>query len=507
MKNILLLIILIPISFNIEILDFDINSKIKSLFDKLNTEIPDFIINIGKKMHDFGEKTYETQQEILINLNNTIKNVIDEIKEKKDNLKDSIKEFIEKSMEMAGLLTHRDCGKSEYIPFYKCRNEKKYIFAQIVGTIKEEFQCSTIIDMITTNLISKDLSYNLKTVLFFIFSMTSNPDSLSKGSTQILFDIENCLREKFDNFWPIVEKFIKIKELYKKVKKDSLYIMMDILSNLVKLIRQDEADGYLSSIHGLIVDEMAQKLQKNIITFSKRFNEFGTNFYNITASLALNVTINPGGLEKSADAELSVMNIEHKGIKVILHSNYLLRLTGAYSLQTIVFESPLVSLRGKREKKEKDLFANIFVGITLYDKNQKEIIDVDMNIKDLRPQIFFKKKLFKAMKTCLFYDENDKELESEGVTTDDNFISKGEKYIRCIPKHLSQFTIGVSEVSFFNIEKYIIIAIICSFVLICLIIGYIYFRKKINNRVSNIDIEKKQNNKKNYINLDEEVKQ
>ena len=76
MKNFILLMIVIPISFNIEILDFDINSKIKSLFDKLNTEIPDFIINIGKKMHDFGEKTYETQQEILINLNNTIKNVI-----------------------------------------------------------------------------------------------------------------------------------------------------------------------------------------------------------------------------------------------------------------------------------------------------------------------------------------------------------------------------------------------------------------------------------------------
>ena len=108
------------------------------------------------------------------------------------------------------------------------------------------------------------------------------------------------------------------------------------------------------------------------------------------------------------------------------------------------------------------------------------------------------------MKTCLFYNEEDQILEKEWVLTDNNYILDGEKYIRCIPKHLSIFTIGVSEIYFYNYKKIIIISIICLIVSMCLIIIYIYFRKKTNNKLSNIDIEKKQNNKKNYIGLEEE---
>lgn len=112
----------------------------------------------------------------------------------------------------------------------------------------------------------------------------------------------------------------------------------------MNVIHQEESYGFLSEINGIISDDMVKKLQKNIFSFTKRFNEFGTNFYNITGSLAFNVTINPGGLGLSTDTEVFVSNINNKGIKVILQSNYLLRLKGAYSIQTIVFESPFVSL-------------------------------------------------------------------------------------------------------------------------------------------------------------------
>lgn len=47
--------------------------------------------------------------------------------------------------------------------------------------------------MVTTNLISRDLVYNLKSVLFFVYSITNNPDSIIKGSAQILYDTTNCL--------------------------------------------------------------------------------------------------------------------------------------------------------------------------------------------------------------------------------------------------------------------------------------------------------------------------
>ena len=502
MKKFLILIIIIPICFNIELADLDINSKLDSLLNILKTTIPDFITNIREQLSDFGEMAYETQQKLLKSLNNTVKDIIGEIKEGKDNINKNIKEFIEKVTEIAGLLTYRDCGIFDYIPFYECRNSKKYIFTPILETIKEEFQCSKIIDMITTNLISKDLVYNLKSVLFFVYSITNNPDSIIKGSTQILYDTANCLQEKFDVYWPKIEDFLNIKKVSKEIKKDALYIIIYSLSNLVNVIRQEESDGFLSEINGIISDDMAKKLQKSIFAFTKRFNEFGTNFYNITGSLTFNVTINPGGLGLSTDTEVFVSNINNKGIKIILHSNYLLRLKGAYSIQTIVFESPLVSLRAKRE--EEDGVAKVFVGITLYDKDGNEILVSDLNLEDFRPQILYKKNLYNAMKTCLFYNEEDQILEKEWVLTDNNYILDGEKYIRCIPKHLSIFTIGVSEIYFYNYKKIIIISIICLIVSMCLIIIYIYFRKKTNNKLSNIDIEKKQNNKKNYIGLEEE---
>ena len=59
----------------------------------------------------------------------------------------------------------------------------------MLGTIKDEFQCSKIIEIITTNLISKDLVNNLKSILFFIETLSSNPYAFIEGSAQILSDV------------------------------------------------------------------------------------------------------------------------------------------------------------------------------------------------------------------------------------------------------------------------------------------------------------------------------
>lgn len=80
MKYFLILIILIPIGFNIELPDLDINSKLDSLLNILKTTIPDFITNINEQLSDFGEMAYETQQRLLKSLNNTLKDIIGEIK-------------------------------------------------------------------------------------------------------------------------------------------------------------------------------------------------------------------------------------------------------------------------------------------------------------------------------------------------------------------------------------------------------------------------------------------
>ena len=504
MKKLFIFLIIIPLFLNYKFPDLNIDLSLNSLLNKLKTNIPEFIIDIRDKLEEFKEMTFETQQEVLKHLNSTMKGIIKEIKEKKENINEKLKEFIQKGTKIANFLTGRDCGVLDYIPFYECSDIKKYLLKNILGLVREELQCSKIIDMITTNLISNDLVYNLKSMLFFIESLSSNPDAFIEGSAQILFDVINCFQENFDIYWPKIEKFLKIDEISSEVKKDSLFILIYSISNLVQLVRQEEQDGILTKLNGLIYNDIAKKLQKSIFNFAKSFNEFGTSFYNISSSLSLNVTINPGSLGLSTDSKLFISNNNDKGIKIILHSNYLLRMKGAYSIQTIVFDSPLVSLRGKREVENN--VSNIFVGITLYDKNGSEIFVSDINIDDFRPQILFEKKLYKAMKTCLFYNEEDDKLESSGIKTENNYILDGKSYIRCIPRHLTSFTIGTSEFTFYNIKKVIYITVIIIIFIAALIIGYICIRKKTNNNIKSIDIEKKVINKKNYFGLDEEEK-
>ena len=114
---------------------------------------------------------------------------------------------------------------------------------------------------------------------------------------------------------------------------------------------------------------LSKNCKKSIFSFTKIFNEFGTDFYNISAALSLNVTINPGSFGLSTDSQIIIPNDNNKGIKVILHNNYLLRMKGAYAMQTIIFDSPLVSVRAKREVENE--VANYFVGIIYMIKMDK----------------------------------------------------------------------------------------------------------------------------------------
>ena len=162
----------------------------------------------------------------------------------------------------------------------------------------------------------------------------------------------------------------------------------------------------------------------------------------------------------------------------------------AYSVQAVVFESPLVSLRVKRKAKEGT--ANTFVGITLYDKEGNEIYISDIKLENLRPVILFKKKLFKAMKTCLYYNEEKDIMESEGIET--QFVEfEGEEYIKCIPKHLSSFTIGSYDDEEIYKEKNGSINEVIFFILkVCLVviilgIGFYFYRCFRRKRIETIN--------------------
>ena len=312
-------------------------------------------------------------------------------------------------------------------------------------------------------------------------SITSNPDSLSKGKSILIYDTMDCLQEKFDKLLSIVLKKLKnISDTYIfSFKLDVLKLLIESTSNLVNVIHFEELEGFIKKASKktyLISSENAIKIQEYLFKFFKKLNDFGNRFYNFGPKIALNVTINPGNLEVNLDGEIAILDLDDRGIKVHLHSNFLFRTTGAYSLQTVVFDSPLVSIRGKRIKERGT--SNTFIGITLYDKNGNEIFVKDINIDIFKPIIYFKKKLFKSMTTCLHYNDKSKSMEDTGIRSEIQNLD-GEEYIKCIPHHLNIFTIGSYEKAeiidssqnifdkIINLSKIVIICIIFFLLIIC----------------------------------------
>ena len=428
----------IPWKFNFN----DIVNTLDNFADKLKTTSSLYFSEIQQKLNDFKTYTEEKKDEIIKDTKNELDEIYKNYKKEKNKY---VKAFIEKSTELSNLLSYKICDITKIDTYENCRNDKKKVFTKILDKLKEEFQCSQIFNFITTDLLSNDYENNLKNILFLLSSITFNYDSLEKGKSYIIYDLTNCLQEKYEKFMPIVLKKLEVQsqDYVYSFKIDINNLLIKCISNLVNIIHFEEIDGYITKINkktGLISSEKAIKIQQNIFKALTKLNEFGKKFYNISNNLYLNVDINPGNLDANADLEMQIFDFKDKGIKIKLHSNFLLRLTGAHYIQTVVFDSPLVSIRGGTRINLGGT-SNIFVGITLYDENGKEIIVKDINIDKFRPIIYYKKQLFNSMTNCLFFNEVENTIENTGIKTEAMFYN-GEEYIKCIPNHLTTFTIG-----------------------------------------------------------------
>ena len=186
--------------------------------------------------------------------------------------------------------------------------------------------------------------------------------------------------------------------------------------------------------------------------------------------------------QKELDINQEIVSyFPEKGISIEYRADYFFKeYANVESIQTVVFDSPLVSVRGKKETEGGT--ANTFVGITLYDKEGKEIVKKDLNIEKLRPKIYYKEKLFKAMKHCLYYNEKDDKIENSGIDTETIKI-KGEDFIKCVPNHLTAFTIGsyksasISDSSS-NVGTIILVIFLCLIVIALVVGGYLFWKKR-----------------------------
>ena len=443
MKNLFLILIFIPlfVSIKFPITDWEWNWNLDWFNDfvsNLKTGVPEFFTKLNDKVKDFIKKT-EKEKDIIIQ--EFRDKALAELNKTAQTSEKMVKDLIEYTTTASKYISYKICNATNMTSYEECRNNKKAVFKQLVKIVQDEFQCSQIIGIITDHILKENLEDSIKYVLFLINSITNNPDAIERGKAQVIYEMMYCLESKIEENWPEIKAKLKNQDKIIEFKQDITNILVQSMENLVSIIHFEELDGYIEKADektGLIPNEYAKSIQQHLFKVLQKLNEFGTNFYNLSATLSVNVTARPENRELDITQKL-VTDFKEKGIKIELFSDFLFQEYNAYSIQTVVFDSPLVSIRGKRETEGGT--SNTFVGITIYGKDGKEYKIDDINISKYRPIIYYKKKLFNAMTTCLFYNEKDDKIENSGVETE-TVKFDGEEYINCIPKHLTTFTIG-----------------------------------------------------------------
>ena len=188
-----------------------------------------------------------------------------------------------------------------------------------------------------------------------------------------------------------------------------------------------------------------------------------------------------------ADAEIKATFVPDKDIVILTHSNLLFDKDNAYALQTLVFESPIVSVKTTAEVEGSIDALSTFISITLYDKNGKEIT-IDKIKEALRPQILYLKEKYEHLNACFYYDENKNDLLNKGISTIEKVTFMGKEYFKCVSSHLTSFTAGTTSKDMSesgsnksNTKLVLIILSIIVILAIIAIVAFIFIKKKNSN--------------------------
>ena len=445
----------------------------------LKTGVPDFLNKLNENLKSFSKYSEKDKDQYIQDFKNKALEELNKTIHSSDKI---LKDFIEHTTAVAKYMSYKICNATNMASYEECRNNKKAVFRELVQFVQDEFQCSQIIGIITDHILKDNIEDSIKYVLFLINAITNNPDAIEKGKAKAIYEIMYCLETKLEENWPQIQEKLKNQDKVIEFKQDITNILIQSMENLVSVIHFEELDGYIEKADektGLIPNRYAKSIHQHLFHMLQKLNEYGTSFYNLSATLAVNVTSRPKDGKLDISKEF-VSDFKEKGIKIVLHSDYFFDVyTDAYSIQSVVFDSPLVSIRGRKEKEGGT--SNTFVGITLYGKDGKEYKVDDINISKLRPIIYYKKRLFNAMTTCLFYNEKKDTIENTGVETE-TVKFDGEEYIKCIPKHLTTFTIGSYKSANVSNKSSAGTVVLVIFLILLFIgagvAGYIYYRKR-----------------------------
>ena len=485
-----------------------LKENLVSVVDLMKTEIPEKIKKIEETVEQYAATAKKIKEDFLNNLLKDFTNIMNKSER-------TVKEIVEKIAEILKYLSYTDCSiyangetneenqtiKGEI--YVQCRLKKQEIIEKIYNLIKDKLQCANFLPFITTNKISENLEENVKYILLLVNELSNNPESFKDKTSEFLIQLVDCLIDNFDNYWKEVEAYLKttgkyLDESIKAIKRDLEIIILQTLENLAKVIDFDQIDGYIDKITktGLIVYDKAKEIQKKILEFSKRLIDYGSANYTFSGSMIANIETKEG-ISASAETESKATFIQDKDIVILTHSNFLLNSKGVSALQTLVFESPIVSVKAAAGAEGNSEAVNTFVSITLYDSTGKEISINDIK-EAFRPQILYLKEKYNNLKACYYYDESKNDLVTNGISVVEKVEYLGKEYFKCVSSHLSSFTAGtyVSNNNKNNGNNTVMIVLIIVGIIALLIIAifvYIMIRRKSSNGIDvNKEFEKKE---------------
>ena len=368
-------------------------------------------------------------------------------------------------------MVKKECTNSEN--YEECRKDKKTIFEDLFKEIKDYFSCNNILDNIKNFDDSSSFTENVKSILALISSTTDNSDSLNKDNSQFLYNLSYCVLDKFDEIWDYTNKEIKdlTPEESLNVKKDIIQLMVKSISNLVEIIKYDEADGFLEDqmkvlSTKILISETAKKLRKKIHHAAKLLWKLGNGNY-VLDNLVINIT----KLDENEKDEKQEFNFTEYGIQLRIKKKKLLKKFKADLMQIIIYRKyPQISINNTESE-------NKFISIKFFkDNNEVEVDDID---DDDRPEIVFEKTKFKK---CVYYNENDEDLKKDGLEN-----LSDDKYTTCRVKHFTDFSISNLDVNNGSSNTWKIILIII-FIILLAVAGFFVFMKT-RNPVKNVDVE------------------
>ena len=432
---------------------FCLKAQSDSIYDNIITELP-FIMEEMEHQSIFGSFHPSYAFKSLESL------------KKQYDIKKNIKNLSEFLISFNYLLSKIDCSiynnktLEESKQYKECRKNKTELFNYAIELIRNNFTSDFITEFIKKG-ISNDVEMNFKYLLIIINELTINSDCLSEGNHDLLYNFTFYLQLNFNFYWNILEDFLKnkrhsLQSTIQIIKKDLSMMIMTSLSNLVNIMHYNEIDGYLknkkaSEKAGLMVNDDGKNIQKGILDFAKSFNEFGNGTYQIGNSINITIKVIEGDEtekklrnlkeENGDNDEEEIYNLTEKGVYVKLLPKKLIKgRKGKHTLQFITYESPLVPII-RNESNNENVTIRDFISITIYDKEGK-IVNISNLPEDSKPMILYNKTHHKNLKHCFFYNENTDDLETDGVKTTDNYMYKGENYLKCSPEHLTSFTAG-----------------------------------------------------------------